>query len=115
MPPNQATAAAQTWANLRRSAGWRATVALMETESFTAYVTARGPEGIDNEGVSNLLAESDLGGVVKSHSFASSAVTLVVEVCSPSREAAYELVIGRMGVALGPDWTVEADVDGDAT
>lgn len=75
------------------------------------YVTARGPEHIDSEAVSNLVAQGDLGGVVKSHAFGPGIVTLVVEVDSLAREAANELVVGRMGVALGPDWTVEADAE----
>ena len=83
----------------------------MENDSCTVYVTARGPESIDTEGVSSLLAESDLGGVVESHAFGPGIVTLVVKVSSLSREAADELVIGRTGVALGPDWTVEAGVE----
>ena len=90
---------------------WLGTVACMENDSCTVYVTARGPDNADTEAVSNLVAESDLGGVVKSHAFGPGIVTLVVEVNSLAKEAAYELVIGRMGVALGPDWTVEADVE----
>ena len=87
------------------------TVVRMENDSCTVYVTARGPDNVDTEAVSNVVAESDLGGVVTSHAFGPGIVTLVVEVNSLAKEAAYELVIGRMGVALGPDWTVEADVE----
>ena len=83
----------------------------MENDSCTVYVTARGPDNVDTEAVSNLVAESDLGGVVKSHAFGPGIVTLVVDVHSLAREAAFELIIGRVGVALGPDWTVEADVE----
>jgi hypothetical protein len=83
----------------------------MENDLCTVYVTARGPDNIDTEAVSNLVAQSDLGGVVKSHSFGPGIVTLVVDVSSLAKEAAHELVTGRTGVALGPDWTVEADVE----
>jgi hypothetical protein len=83
----------------------------MENDLCTVYVTARGPDNVDTEAVSNLVAESDLGGVVKSHAFGPGIVTLVVDVESLAKEAAYELVIGRTGVALGPDWTVQADVE----
>jgi hypothetical protein len=80
-------------------------------QSSTVYVTAHGPGAIDTEGVSNLLAGSDLGGVVKSHAYGSDFVTLVVEVDGAVDEQAYDLVIGKTGVALGPDWTVVATVD----
>jgi hypothetical protein len=49
-------------------------------ERSTAMVG--GLEGTDNETVSNVLPESDLGGVVTSPSFATRAVSLVVEVTS---------------------------------
>jgi hypothetical protein len=86
-------------------------VSSRDGQSSTVYVTAHGPGAIDTEGVSNLLAGSDLGGAVKSHVYGSDFVTLVVEVDGAVDEQAYDLVIGKTRVALGPDWTVVATVD----
>jgi hypothetical protein len=48
---------------------------------------------------------------VKSHAYGSDFVTLVVEVVGVVDEAAYDLVLGKTGVALGPHWNVVATVD----
>lgn len=82
-----------------------------EQGSSNVYVTAYGPEQVDTEAISGLLAESDLGGVVRSHAYGSNFVTLVIEVGTAADDVAYDTVIGKVGVALGPHWSVKANVD----
>ena len=70
---------------------------------------ATGPVGVDAPTVARRLAVGQFGGPVIHVGSGPRSVSVVIEVDAATEEAAYAVVLGKMGVALGPDWIVEAE------